>query len=94
MITTWDLMADAWEFAHTWAAWASRRDGRTRAVRADEHGFAVRTDEGLVVVRIRDGKDVLVADGVPENRIEPVLAALAAAARSERAPDATPVPRR
>jgi hypothetical protein len=91
MVTTWDAWFDAWEFAHAWAGWASRRDGKTRGVRIDRDGFTVKTDEGLVVVRIRGGKDVLVADGVPEERVEPVLAALASAARSDRAPDATPL---
>lgn len=90
MITTWDTPADAREFADAWADWASGRDGEPRGAREGGDGLSVETAEGLVVVRIR-GRDVLVADGVPPDRVGPVLEALASATRAERAADANPL---
>ena len=94
MITTWDTVRDAGEFAVAWARWAARRDGETRAVHAlfdglTPTGYAVDTKDGRVVVRIR-GADVLIADGVPAGRGPAVFRALGASCRAERRADAVP----
>jgi len=91
MLTTWDTEEDAREFADAWARWAAWRDAKKeREFTRDGDTAHVETKEGLVVVR-RNGRDVLVADGVPEDRVDAVLAAMAGATREERRPDATPV---
>lgn len=88
IVSTWDTPADARQFGAAWLAWANRRDGR----RAELGPHAtVRTREGLVVVRLA-GRDVYVADGVPDDRLESVMQALASARRAERAADASPLP--
>jgi len=90
MLTTWDSEGDAAEFAEAWARWASLRDGAAREVARSDSGLTVRTKEGLVVVR-RAGADVLVADGVPPDRVDAVFTAIGKAARAERKPDASPL---
>jgi hypothetical protein len=51
----------------------------------------VKTDDGLVVVR-QQGADVLVADGVPPDRVEAVFAAMVAGERRERGVAGPPPP--
>lgn len=80
LITTWDTEQDAKEFAKAWADWAGKRDGEKPAYEPTGKRLAVETKDGLVVIDTA-GKDVLVADGVPADRIEAVLAALASATR-------------
>jgi hypothetical protein len=88
-VSTWDSEDDAQEFAAAWADWAAGRDGGSRETRESGETHLIETDEGLVAVR-RHGRDVLIADGVPPDRVEATLAALAAATRSERRADARP----
>ena len=92
-VTTWDTDEDAVEFARAWADWAAKRDGEVRPVLVGEGRFrgllSVHTKEGLVRVR-HAGRDVLVADGVPQDRAEEVFRALAAATRRERRADEKP----
>jgi hypothetical protein len=90
IISTWATEEDARQFAGAWVAWASRRDGDRVQPGGAGKDATVRTREGLVVVRLA-GRDVVVADGVPEDRVEPVMQALATARRAERAADATPL---
>jgi hypothetical protein len=90
VISTWDTDEDARQFAAAWLAWASRRDGKRRAPGGVWNDATVRTREGLVVVRF-SGRDVVVADGVPADRVEPVMRALSSARRAERAADASPL---
>ena len=92
LVSTWDAEKDAAEFAAAWVTWATKRDGGELESTAKGGDWNVETKEGLVVVR-RVGKDVLVADGVPPDRIEPVMKALATAERAERAADADPLHR-
>lgn len=91
IVSTWDTEEDARQFAKAWVEWASRRDGKRVAPGGVGLHATVRTREGLVVVRLA-GRDVYVADGVPEGRVEPVIEALASARRAERAADASPLP--
>ena len=73
--SVWDTEKDAAEFASAWAEWASRRDGGGNPIEEQWPDLRVRTKEGLVVIR-RQATRVGVADGVPEDRVEEVLAAL------------------
>ncbi|MHC4953105.1 MAG: hypothetical protein ACYTGZ_04390 [Planctomycetota bacterium] len=84
MISTWDSAKDAAEFADAWAHWARVRDDKDVPSVLLESGAdkSIATRDGLVVVRV-SGKDVLVADGVPRDRLEPVFKALASATRKE-----------
>ncbi|MHC5052176.1 MAG: hypothetical protein ACYTGK_16380 [Planctomycetota bacterium] len=91
IISTWDTEEDARQCAAAWALWASRRDGKQVPQGGAGRDATVRTREGLVVVR-HEGRDVYVADGVPEERLEPVMRAFASARRGERAADASPLP--
>lgn len=86
IISTWDTEDDAHEFAQAWGDWASRRDGETRSRAQKDGRDYVDTADGLVVVEVR-GRDVVVADGVPADRVDPVLAALGSAERRERGAD-------
>ncbi|MHC4547979.1 MAG: hypothetical protein ACYTEZ_04310 [Planctomycetota bacterium] len=88
--STWDSEQDAREFASAWAGWAGRRDAGEVTPRATGSDLTLQTREGLVVIRVA-GRDVQVADGVPPDRVEAVLAALAAAPRAERTADANPL---
>jgi hypothetical protein len=90
IVSTWDTEEDARQFADAWVAWASRRDGKRVAPGGVWANATVRTREGLVVVRFT-GRDVFVADGVPEERVDAVMSALATARRAERAADASPL---
>jgi len=80
LVSEWDSEQDAWEFAGAWAEWAALRDGRRSARRLRPGGWLVPTAEGDVRVDVC-GTRVLVADGLPAGREEPVLAALASAER-------------
>jgi hypothetical protein len=91
ILSTWDTEEDARQFAGAWVAWASRRDGERVQPGGAGRDATVRTREGLVVVR-HAGRDVYVADGVPQGRLELVMRALASAQRGERAADASPLP--
>jgi hypothetical protein len=88
-LSTWDSEGDAQEFAAAWTDWAAGRDGGSRTTRESGQTRLVETDEGLVAVR-RQGRDVLIADGLPPDRVEAVMAALAAATRAERRAGARP----
>ena len=82
MITTWDTEKDAKEFARAWSDWAATRDGNGKSTVAAviDRVTMVTTDDGLVAIRTT-GKDVLIADGVPQDRIGAVFTALASATR-------------
>ena len=81
--SVWDTVTDAREFAQAWADWALRRGGGEGEVGGRGGEWRVETAEGLVVVR-QKGTGVLVADGVPPDRAEAVLLAMAAARPVER----------
>jgi hypothetical protein len=81
--TVWDAEADAGEFAQAWADWALQRDGKEGTAPGSEGEWRVETKDGLVVV-LRKGTSVFVADGVPRDRVEPALAAMASARAAER----------
>lgn len=83
MATVWDARVDAREFAHAWADWALRRDGNDHGAGGHGEEWRVGTKEGLVVVRLEEDR-VYVADGVPPDRVEAVLAAMASARAVER----------
>jgi hypothetical protein len=85
LVTTWDEATDAEEFARAWADWAAARDGKKGGVGGEGEELRVETEDGLVVVR-RNGNDVLVADGVPPDRVDAVFAAMAEVKRSGSAP--------
>jgi len=81
--TVWDAPEEAREFAQAWADWALARDGKEGEVGGHGGEWRVETADGLVVVR-QGGPDVLIADGVPRDRVDAVLQAMAAARRVER----------
>jgi hypothetical protein len=80
LTTAWDTAADAREFAQAWADWALRRDGATGEVAPKGDEWRVETGDGLVVVTQAEGS-VVVADGVPPDRVAEVLSAMRAATR-------------
>ena len=91
LVSVWDSADEAREFAGAWADWAAQRDGAKGEIDDDRKSTRrIRSADGLVVVRL-DGTRVLVADGVPPDRVDDVLAALAAAKSRDRRADENPV---
>jgi hypothetical protein len=87
LVSTWDTAEDAMEFAEAWIDWACLRDGReTEARLSERYTWTADTADGLVVVDIMEN-DVFVADGVPADRVDEVMAALEGAERRERRAD-------
>jgi hypothetical protein len=82
-VTVWDTEADAAEFAQAWADWTLHRDGKGGVAPGGKGEWRVESKEGLVVVR-QKGTGVLVADGVPPDRVEPAFEAMASARAAER----------